>query len=61
MIQTPRQTIALQVLEAAKDAGDQMVVNACRRVITANRLGWRKHGCAADLKLVYEFYEAARV
>ena len=61
MIQTPRQTIAMQILEAAQDAGDQLVIAACRRVITANRLGWRKHGCAADLKLVYEFYEATHV
>lgn len=60
MTQTPRQTITMQVLEAARDAGDQMVIAACRRVITANRLGWRKHGNAADLKLVYEFYEAGR-
>lgn len=53
--QPPRMTTTWEVLEAAKDAGDQMVIAACRRIITANRIGWRKHGDPADLRLVYEF------
>ena len=35
-----------------------MVVAACRRIIVAERLGWRRHGNPADLKLVYNFAEA---
>ena len=31
--------ITRAVLEAAKDAGDEMVIAACRRIITADRLG----------------------
>jgi hypothetical protein len=52
----PRMRIAWAVLEAAKDAGDEMVIAACRRVIAADRIGWRKHGNPADLlELVYSF------
>lgn len=54
---TPRMNITWTVLEAAKDAGDAMVVAACRRIITADRIGWRKHGNPADLKLVLAFTE----
>ena len=53
--QPPRMRITWAVLEAAKDAGDEIVIAACRRIITADRLGWRKHGNAADLALVYSF------
>ena len=51
----PRMRITWAVLEAAKDAGDEMVIAACRRIIAADRIGWRKHGNPADLKLVYSF------
>ena len=44
-------------LKAAKDAGDEMVIAACRRIITADRIGWRRHGNPADLRLVYSFAE----
>jgi hypothetical protein len=53
--QPPRMRITWAVLEAAKDAGDEMVIAACRRIIIADRLGWRKHGDPADLELVYSF------
>ena len=53
--QPPRMRITWALLEAAKDAGDEMVIAACRRIIAADRLGWRKHGNPADLKLVYSF------
>ena len=53
--QPPRLRITWAVLEAAKDAGDEKVIAACRRIITADRFGWRKHGNPADLKLVYSF------
>jgi len=52
---TPRMQITWNVLEAAKDAGDEIVIAACRRIITADRIGWRKHGNAADLRLVMAF------
>jgi hypothetical protein len=53
----PRMQIVWQVLEAAKDAGDNFVIAACRRIIIADRIGWRKHGNAADLRLVLAFAE----
>lgn len=53
--QSPRMQITWEVLEAAKDAGDEMVVAACRRIITADRIGWRRHGNPADLRLVLAF------
>ena len=52
---TPRMQITWDVLEAAKDAGDQMVISACRRIINADRIGWRKHGDPADFRLVMAF------
>ena len=55
--QSPRMQITWQVLEAAKDAEDDMVIAACRRVIVADRLGWRRHGNPADLRLIYAFAE----
>lgn len=57
---TPRMTITWAVLEAAKDAGDDAVLAACRRIITADRIGWRRHGVPADYRLVLGFYEDAR-
>lgn len=57
---SPRMMITWSALEAAKDAGDQVVVAACRRIITADRIGWRKHGNKADFQLVLSFYDAAR-
>ena len=52
---TPRMQIVWNVLEAAKDASDEFVIAACRRVINADRIGWRKHGCANDLRIVMTF------
>ena len=52
----PRMTITWQVLEGAKSAGDEAVIAACRRIIRADRLGWKRHGDPADLALVLEFY-----
>jgi hypothetical protein len=40
---------------AASNVGDEMVIAACRRIIAAERIGWRKHGDPADVKLVYSF------
>jgi hypothetical protein len=55
----PRVRITWQVLEAAQDAGDRMVIAACRRIIAADRIGWRKYGNPADLELVYSFHSGA--
>ncbi len=52
---TPKMHIIWNVLEAAKDAGDETVIAACRRLIVANRLGWKKHADAADYSLVLAF------
>ena len=51
----PRMKIVWAVLEAAKDAGDSTVIAACRRLIRADRIGWRRHHVPADWNLVKEF------
>jgi hypothetical protein len=53
--QPPRMTITWEVLKAAKRVGDEPTIAACRRIIVANRRGWRMHGDAADLRQVYAF------
>lgn len=57
---TPRMQITWTVLEAAKDAGADQIIAACRRVIEADRIGWQKHGNAADYRMIREAYEAIR-
>jgi transketolase C-terminal domain/subunit len=42
-----------RVLEHAKDAGDERVISACRRLIEANRLGWSHH-LPEDWQLIRE-------
>jgi hypothetical protein len=54
---SPRKQIALDVLARAKDCDDAIVIAACRRIIWADTLGWRKHGNRTDLEMVYEFYQ----
>ncbi|BCH23535.1 hypothetical protein [Mesorhizobium sp. L-8-3] len=49
---TPRMQIVWDVLEAAKDNADEMVIAACRRLIVADRLGWKKHAKRGDIELV---------
>jgi len=56
MPSTPHMDIIWSVLESAKDSGDAMMTGACRRLIEANRLGWRKHHHPADWQLVQDFY-----
>jgi hypothetical protein len=55
ILMPPGMRITWEVLEAARDVGDEVVIAACRRIIAANRLGWRKHGDRPDLRLVLEF------
>jgi hypothetical protein len=57
MNRTPRMTIVWEVLEAAKDNGDEMVIAACRRLIWANTLGWKRHATANDKAIVFGFAE----
>lgn len=52
---SPWMQITWEVLEAAKDVGDEFVIAACRWIIVANRLGWRKHGRKEDLAIVMAF------
>lgn len=52
---SPKMRIVWEVLEAAKDAGDQMVIAACRKCIEADRLGWKKHHGAVPYKTVLAF------
>jgi hypothetical protein len=47
--------IVWNVLEAAKDNNDQAIIAACRRLIEADRLGWKKHHDPADYRLILEF------
>lgn len=56
MTSTPKMSIVWTVLEAAKDANDAVVIAACRRLIEANRLGWKKYAKVADYNMVVEFY-----
>ena len=48
------------VLEAAKDNEDQAVINACRRLIVADRKGWRPCRDLRDVELVHDLFEACR-
>ena len=54
-IVTPFMQIVWTVLNGAKDAGDQIVIAACRRLIWANTRGFRRHAQAADIALIHEF------
>lgn len=57
MSKSPRMSIVWEVLEAAKDAQDQVVIAACRRLIWANTLGWKRHATVHDKALVFAFAE----
>ena len=46
-----------QVLEGARDAGDKHVIDACVRLIDADRLGWRRHHRQEDWQVVKAFSE----
>jgi hypothetical protein len=54
---SPRMQITREVLERAKDCGDDHVIAACRRIINADRIGWHKHGRKSDLDLIYAFVD----
>ena len=52
---TPRMEIVWRVLDRAIDAEDWDVIEACRRLVVANRLGWRRFTNASDWNLVMAF------
>ena len=54
-LQPPRMAIVWEVLEAARDTGDKVVIEACVRLIDADRRGWRKHHDPADWRVVKAF------
>lgn len=54
---SPKMHMVWSVLDAAKDNGDELVIAACRRLIVANRLGWKKHAIASDVAIVRSFAE----
>lgn len=56
----PRRQIILTVLEAAKDAGDEMMTAACRRLIVAERGGFRRNANPADWRMVQWMYSEIR-
>jgi 8-oxo-dGTP pyrophosphatase MutT (NUDIX family) len=53
----PFLNIVFDVLEQAKDNNDEMVIAACRRLIVAFRLGFKKHALRSDVELVRSFAE----
>lgn len=52
---TIREAIVWNVLEAAKANNDDVVIAACRRLIRAEALGWKKHASADDKAIVWAF------
>lgn len=52
---SPRMQIVWDALEAAKDTGDELLIATCRRLIEANRRGWKTHHNPADYQLVKDF------
>lgn len=54
---TPRMHLVWAVLERAQDAQDASVIAACRRLIVANRKGWRTYASPDDWRLVKSFSE----
>lgn len=47
--------IVWRVLGEALDAGDAEVIAACRRLIIADRNGFKRHAADADKRLVLSF------
>jgi hypothetical protein len=56
----PRLDIIRAVLGSALDAGAQEYVAACRRLLHADLIGWRRHADREDWKIVLEAYEDMR-
>ena len=52
---THHMIVIWDVLECAKDNKDSTLIDACRRLIRANRIGWVRHAKRADVRLVNEY------
>lgn len=52
---TPSMEIVWRVLPRALDLEDWTVIEACRRLIVANKLGWRRFTNANDWNIVLAF------
>ena len=52
---TLRMNVVWEVLDMAKDVRDFHIWGACRRLIIADRLGWRKYHDPADMALILDF------
>jgi hypothetical protein len=50
-------TIIWKALERAKDTQDEFIIAACRRLIVADRRGWRTHANPKDYRLILEIAE----
>lgn len=57
---TPRYRIIQAVLVAAKDSGDEHMVETCRRLILADSIGWKKYASRLDWQAVLAFEENLR-
>jgi hypothetical protein len=57
---TFRSHVIWTVLASAQHNDDAMVTATCRRLIVANRLGWRKHRDPKDWAMVRAFYDELR-
>ena len=53
----PRIDIIHTVLESAREAGVTEYVEICRRLLAADRKGWRTHADRQDWNAVLEAYE----
>lgn len=53
--------IVWRVLARAIDAEDFTVIEACRRLVVANRLGWRRYTNASDWNIVLAFDDTADI
>ena len=58
MSKSIRLDTCLQILPLARDAGAVAVIDACNKVIEADRLGWTKH---ADARRMAERIESGEI
>jgi hypothetical protein len=57
MQMSPKMKLIWATLERAKDCGDMLVIASCRRLIIANRRGWKAHARPDDIQRVFAFAE----